>query len=79
MTLDDKSAPSGREPRISDPLPVRLPEDSGSNSFSDVVDEACKKLKNRQIKYSIQRIQKMEELLCNLEKELDDFLGNKEI
>ena len=75
MTLDDKSAPSGREPRITKPLPVRQPEDSGSYSFSEVVDEACKKLKNRQIKYSIQRIQKMEERLINLEKELDDFLG----
>ena len=43
-------------------------------TFSDVVDEACEKLMERQIKYSIRRIQKMEETLLCLEKELDVFL-----
>jgi len=43
-------------------------------AFSDVVDKACKELKNRQIKHSIQRIQKMEECLSTLEHELDAFL-----
>jgi len=46
-------------------------------SFSDVVDEACEKLMDRQIKYSIQRIQKMEECLAALEHELDEFLWQK--
>jgi hypothetical protein len=46
-------------------------------SFSEVVDDACEKLMDKQIKYSIQRIQQMDELLCDLEKELDDFLHTK--
>jgi hypothetical protein len=69
MMFDDKSA---SEPRVSETL---LPENSAGYSFSSVVDEACEKLKDRQIKYSIRRIQEMEERLYNLEKELDDFLG----
>jgi hypothetical protein len=43
-------------------------------SFSDLVDDACEKLMERQIKYSIRRIQEMEERLSGLERELDDFL-----
>ena len=46
-------------------------------TFSEVVDEACDKLMDKQIKYSIQRIQQMDERLCDLEKELDDFLLKK--
>jgi hypothetical protein len=44
-------------------------------TFSDVVDEACGKLMDKQIKYSIRRITEMEEYLVNMEKELDVFLG----
>jgi hypothetical protein len=43
-------------------------------TFTDVVDRACEQLMDRQIKYSIRRIQIMDERLCELEKELDDFL-----
>jgi hypothetical protein len=43
-------------------------------AFSDVVDEACERLIELQIKHSIRRIQRMEETLTGLEKELDDFL-----
>jgi hypothetical protein len=46
-------------------------------TFSDVVDEACEKLMDRQIKSSIRRIQEMEERLCGLEQELDEFLFQK--
>jgi hypothetical protein len=46
--------------------------------FSDIVDSACEKLMDRQIKYSIRRIQEMEERLCCLERELDDFLFQKD-
>ncbi|MDR1837974.1 MAG: hypothetical protein LBQ93_00105 [Treponema sp.] len=46
-------------------------------SFSDVVDETCKKLMDQQIKYSIRRIQEMDERLAGLEKELDNFLLQK--
>jgi len=44
-------------------------------TFTDVVDEACDKLMDKQIKYSIRRITEMEEYLANMERELDDFLG----
>jgi hypothetical protein len=74
MTFDDKSASAG-EPSISETL---LPENPGNYSFGDVVDEVCEKLKDRQIKYSIQRIQNMEERIYNLEKELEDFLGKSD-
>jgi len=46
-------------------------------AFSDVVDRACEQLMDRQIKYSIRRIQSMDERLALLEKELDDFLLQK--
>jgi hypothetical protein len=76
MIFDDKSAHGG-EPRISETL-RGLPENPAGYSFSDLVDETCEKLKERQIKYSIRRIQEMEERLFNLEKELDDFLGKSD-
>ncbi|MDR0443011.1 MAG: hypothetical protein LBH44_06365 [Treponema sp.] len=47
---------------------------SGVSSFSEVVDEACERLMDRQIKHSIRRIQEMEARLTNLERELDEFL-----
>jgi len=46
-------------------------------SFSEVVDKACEQLMDRQIKYSIRRIQIMDERLAELEKELDDFLSQR--
>jgi len=46
-------------------------------TFSDVVDRACEKLMDSQIKYSIRRIQSMDERLAVLEKELDEFLSQK--
>ena len=50
----------------------------GSYSFQEVVEEACEKLMDQQIKYSIRRIQRMEEQLSNLEKELDFFLYERD-
>lgn len=47
-------------------------------TFNDVVDEACGKLMDKQIKYSIRRIVEMEESLDNMERELDDFLGKSD-
>ena len=47
-------------------------------SFSDMVEEACEKLMERQIKYSIRRIQEMEDRLSGLEQELDDFLFQRD-
>jgi len=45
--------------------------------FSEIVDKACEGLKDRQIKYSIRRIQEMEEKLCAMELELDAFINGK--
>ena len=50
---------------------------SDKSSFSEVVDEACERLMDRQIKYSIRRIQEMEDRLTELERELDEFLFHK--
>ena len=50
---------------------------SDISSFTEVVDEACEKLMDRQIKCSIRRIQKMRERLTILEQELDAFLFGK--
>jgi hypothetical protein len=46
-------------------------------SFNDMVDETCDKLMDKQIKHSIRRIMEMEERLECLEKELDDFILQK--
>jgi len=51
---------------------------SEAYSFSEVVDSAFERLMDRQIKYSIRRIQEMEERLSGLERELDDFLLQKD-
>jgi len=46
-------------------------------SFSEVVDNACDRLMERQAEFSIRRIQQMEEKLNILERELDEFLAIK--
>jgi hypothetical protein len=46
-------------------------------TFSEVVERACEQLLDRQIKYSIRRIQVMDERLAGLEKELDAFLSHR--
>jgi len=52
-------------------------EQEGEDSFIDVLDSACDKLMDRQIKYSIRRIREMDERLCVMERELDEFLLTK--
>ena len=47
-------------------------------SFSEVVDQACEKLMDRQVQYSLRKIREMDELLSGLEKELDNFLSQKD-
>jgi len=84
------SEKSGQDPS-SDSLCKRLGRKSSSNlmpktgkaeagvfTFSDVVDKACEGLAYQHIKFSIRRIQEMEERLCVLEQELDAFLKKKE-
>jgi len=46
-------------------------------SFSDVVDEACDRLWDKQVQYSIRRIHEMEDVLGELERELDQFILHK--
>ena len=50
---------------------------SRRSSFSEVVDEACDRLMDRQVQYSIRRIQEMGDVLEKLERELDEFLSQK--
>jgi len=74
MILGEKSAAvTGGE---YSPEQQKMPE-TGLYVFSDIVDKACKGLLDRQIKYSIRRIREMEDKLCVLERELDDFLFSK--
>ena len=55
--------------------PVSISMDS---SFSSVVDETCQRLMDKQIQYSIRRIQEMADRLSVLEQELDTFLISKD-
>jgi len=43
-------------------------------SFTDIVDNACEGLKERQTKYTIRRLVEMKDCLDILEQELDEFL-----
>jgi len=52
-------------------------EQGGIYSFDEVLDSTCERLMERQIKYSIRRIREMEERLCLMERELDEFLIKK--
>jgi len=58
--------------------PENLKYPNGIYSFCEVVDSACEKLMERQIKHSIRRIREMDERLCLIERELDEFLLKKD-
>jgi hypothetical protein len=47
------------------------------SSFTDMVDDACDRLMEKQVEFSILRIRQMEERLNALEQELDEFLAQK--
>ena len=47
------------------------------SDFNSILDEACERLLDRQVKYSIQRIYEMEKRLVNLEQDLDDFISTR--
>jgi len=53
-------------------------KEAGIDDFGDVVDKACEKLMDRQIKYSIRRLQEMEDCLSSMEQELDSFLQTRD-
>ena len=65
MTFKEKSTKKSNE---------KTTTNADSYTFSDVLDKACEGLLERQIKYSIRRIQEMEDQLYNLELELNEFL-----
>ena len=46
-------------------------------SFNDVVDGACDRLMDSQVRYSIRKIQQMRDRLDELELELEEFLSHK--
>lgn len=49
--------------------------DTGEYTFETVLDTAFERLREKHAEYSIRRIDKMDEELQNLEKELDYFIG----
>jgi hypothetical protein len=51
--------------------------DPKESSFETMLDTTCERLREKHIRYSIRRIEKMTEELNALEKELDDFLSHK--
>ena len=46
-----------------------------NSSFEIVLDTACERLREKQVQFSLRRINEMEGRLDMLEKELDKFLG----
>ena len=44
-------------------------------TFDSILDRTCECLMDRQAKYSIARIRELEERLCRMEAELDEFLN----
>ena len=48
-------------------------------TFTEVVDRTFDELMERQIKYSIRRIQELEDCLSGLEHELDEFLKQRAV
>jgi len=52
---------------------------SKKSSFNEVVDKACDRLIDSQVRFSIRRIQQMRDRLDELELELDEFLSQKNV
>jgi hypothetical protein len=47
---------------------------SSADSFEAVLDNACSRLLDRKIRYSLRRIGELEEILEKTERELDELL-----
>ena len=45
-------------------------------SFETMLDSTCERLREKHIRYSIRRIEEMDQELAALEKELDTFLSH---
>ena len=74
MALENKS-----EIQTWDLDPWNDPWDSNlkETSFELVLDEACDRLWEKHVQYSLKRIAEMEKKLSTLEKELDEFLRKR--
>jgi hypothetical protein len=47
---------------------------SDTSSFSSVLDDACSRLWDRKVRYSLRRIGELDEILEKTERELDEIL-----
>jgi hypothetical protein len=45
-----------------------------SDSFESMLDTACSRLQDRKVRYSLRRIQELDEILERTERELDEIL-----
>jgi hypothetical protein len=50
---------------------------TGESSFETILDTACERLSEKQAQYSLRRIRELDEELCRLGKELDEFLAGR--
>jgi hypothetical protein len=57
-----------------DKIPVLIEEDD--HSFQAVLDDACDRLWEKKVEYSIRRLREMDAVLVVLEKELDDLVSH---
>jgi hypothetical protein len=66
------------DPALTGPLgepDAKVPSLSGEKlSFESMLDEICERLQDTRYQHSLRRIQKMEETLNELERELNGFL-----
>lgn len=51
--------------------PFVLTEES---SFEAMLDTTCERLKEKHVQYSIRRLRELDKELCELEKELEEYL-----
>ena len=66
--MDHRDTPGGEAVILSD-----------TSTFKEVVDEACNRLWDRRVRYSIRRIREMEDALKTLELELDLMIRGPDV
>jgi hypothetical protein len=54
--------------------PLLVSDDDEYSSFAALLDKTCERLQDTKNQGSLRRIQKLEEILNSLERELDDIL-----
>ena len=55
--------------------PVNLSVPVPEKSFQETLDNACGRLQEKQAEYSIKKLEKLDEILCKLESELNVLIG----